>query len=284
MVIRRPTRPGRRAGGLKQTGLAVMATILADTTSINCRPIPVHISTICVEPQINKSGINQNNLIKVNCHRQQIANNKAISTCLLNVRSTQYPWLLTLTVLDVENELDVLALTETWLKETDSTESHTVSEMTSSGYKCLHLSRSREKGGGVGVGILYRSCVGVKQASSSSFRTFENIHVCLKAGSSHLNICVIYRPPTKWIDSRWLLGSACPNFEDTMQQPANLVVMGDFNFHWDNRTVTHANSVTSSTQMSWFVREMVTQAKSDYYSWEGVRCWDWPEGAFPDCG
>ena len=92
MVIRRPTRRGRRAGGLKQTGLAVMTTMLADTTNINCRPIPVHISTRCVEPQINKrSGINQNNLIKVDCHRQQIANNKAISTCLLNVRSAQNP-------------------------------------------------------------------------------------------------------------------------------------------------------------------------------------------------
>ena len=78
----------------------------------------------------------------------------------------------------MENELDVLALTETWLKDTDSRQSHTVTEMTSSGYKCLHFPRSREKGGG--VGILYTSCVSVKQASPSAFKTFENIHVSFK--------------------------------------------------------------------------------------------------------
>ena len=210
VVIRRPTRRGRRAGGLKQTGLAVMAPTLADTTNIHS--ILVHISKRCVEPQINKrSGVNQNNLIKVDCHRQEITNDKAISTCLLNVRSAQNKPSLIADFI-VENELDVLALTETWLKETDSTQSHTISEMTPSGYRCLHVPRSRGKGGG--VGILFRSCVSVKQASSSTFKTFENIHVSLKAGSSHLNIYVIYRPPPnkkKWIDSRWLLGGACPN-------------------------------------------------------------------------
>ena len=146
----------------------------------------------------------------------------------------------------MENELDVLALTETWLKETDSTQSHTVSEMT------LHVPRSRGKGGG--VGILYRSCVSGKQASPSTCKTFENIHVSLKAGSSHLNIYVIYRPPPNnknelTVDD--FLGELAQMFEDTMQQPGNLVVMETSTSAGTiPQIVTHANSVTLSTQMA----------------------------------
>ena len=107
MVIRRPTRRGRPAGGLKQTGLAIMTPLMADTANVHC--IPVHICTRCVEPQINKrSGIIQNNLIKVDGHRQEITNVKAISTCLLNVRAAQNKPSL-IAYLIVKNELDVLA-------------------------------------------------------------------------------------------------------------------------------------------------------------------------------
>ena len=144
----------------------------------------------------------------------------------------------------MENELDVLALTETWLKETDSTQSHTVSEMTPSGYRCLHVPRSRGKGGS--VGILFRSCVSVKQASPSTFKTFENIYVSLEAGSSHLKIYVIYRPPPNnknRLTVNDFLGELAQMFEDTMQQPGNLVVMGDFNFHWDDPTNSHTRQL-----------------------------------------
>ena len=69
---------------------------------------------------------------------------KPLSTCLLNVSSAQNKPSLIADFI-VENELDVLALTETWLKDTDSNQSRTVSEMTPSGYKCLHVPRSRGK-------------------------------------------------------------------------------------------------------------------------------------------
>ena len=142
VVISRPKRRGRRAGGLKQTRLAATAAMLADTTNIQC--IPVHISTRCVELQINKrGGINENNLIKLACNRQELTNDKSISTwtCLLHVLGQpriKHPWLLTL--------LQILAE-----KKTDSTQSYTVFGMNPSGYKFLQVPHSRGKCGGVGI-------------------------------------------------------------------------------------------------------------------------------------
>ena len=130
--------------------------------------------------------------------------------------------------------------------------SHAVSEITTSGNKCLHVHRSHGKGGG--VGILYRSCVSVKQASPSIFKTFENIHVSLKAGSSHLNIYVIYSPPPNnknglTVDD--FLGEHAQMFEI----PSNNLEILWWEISTSTGTIlqifTHVNSVTSSTQMAW---------------------------------
>ena len=180
-----------------------------------------------------------------------VVKTKTISTCLLNVRSAQNKPCLIADFI-VENEMDVLALTETWLKETDLTQSDTVSEMTPSGYRCLHVPRSRGKGGG--VGILFRSCVSVKQASPSTFKTFENIHVSLKAGSSHFNIYVTYRPPPNNKN-----GLTVDDFLGSLPRCSKIPCNNlEILWSWETSTftgtipqiVTHANSVTSSTQMA----------------------------------
>lgn len=151
----------------------------------------------------------------------------------------------------IDQNIDFLGLTETWLKKADLPQSRTVSEMTPTGYSCVHVPRSRGKGGG--VGIIHKASLSVKKMPHRVFRTVENLHVSLKAGHSHLNVYVIYRPPpnTKnkltadaFFDEMSLL------LEDTLQESGHLVIMGDFNFHWDkveNRHTTRLRDILESS-------------------------------------
>ena len=72
-----------------------------------------------------------------------------------------------------EKDIDVLALTETWIKENDIT---TVSQLTSGDYQFLHKSRQSRAGGGVGV--LYESGMKIQvTASTVAGSSFEHLVV-----------------------------------------------------------------------------------------------------------
>ena len=78
------------------------------------------------------TDVNHKKLISIDCHRHQSGSSDGISMCLLNVRSVRNkPSLISDFIPD--NNLDVLALTETWLQKDDVAQSYEVSEMMSAG-------------------------------------------------------------------------------------------------------------------------------------------------------
>ena len=60
-----------------------------------------------------------------------------------------------------EKKLDVLAITELWLKGTDKDKA-VISELIPPGFKLHHVARPKKRFGGVAV--IYRSSIGCKKA------------------------------------------------------------------------------------------------------------------------
>jgi len=124
----------------------------------------------------------------------------------------------------IDQKLDLLALTETWLADTDST---TKSALLPEGYSLL-LSPRGSRGGGAAV--VYRDTLKVRQVNTTqSFESFEFIECTIESTVS-VRLCVIYRPP---VDT--LCGKFCEEFADYMSQvmtsPGQPLIVGDFNYH-----------------------------------------------------
>ena len=130
-----------------------------------------------------------------------------------------------------DSNLDLLALTKTWLCGDGSDEIY-IKEMMPSGYKCVHLPRNGI-GGGVALVLRTRMFIVVRQRSVF-FDSFGCLEVTLTSGSvAHLSI--IYRPPPSRVnqssDGNFLKDFA--SFLDGHTDTKHLVLVGDFNVHWD---------------------------------------------------
>lgn len=92
------------------------------------------------------------------------------------------------------NNIDILALTETWLNETETT---VIANLVPVGYTFQHVPRPAGIGGG--VGLLFKSGLTVKTRTSTKdklYTHFEHMDCNVSSGSSQFTVGVIYRPPS----------------------------------------------------------------------------------------
>lgn len=153
--------------------------------------------------------------------------------CLLNSRSVRNKTLI-LKDYVVEHDIDVLALTETWLQP-DNTDDLVIKELCPTGYSFLHAPRSTGRGGGVGV--LFKDSLKMKKIDKQKFHSFENIQLNLHSSTSSTVILVIYRPPST--NCSTFLEEFSNFLEQFVIASGRLLLVGDFNFH--------LNSTDSST-------------------------------------
>jgi hypothetical protein len=134
----------------------------------------------------------------------------------------------------IDKDLDVLAITETWLKQGDD---HVINQLCPPGFHFTGIPRPEGKGSrGGGIGVMYRSSLHVQSVSKPSFTTFE--HMCVRLSLQRpVLLCVIYRPPPSQKN-----GLTTPQFLSDIEEfltsivnEANedLCVVGDFNIHVD---------------------------------------------------
>ena len=124
----------------------------------------------------------------------QDAGGKCVSIISLNCRSLHNK-VASLRDMIVTHDVDILALTETWLGT--STDAQALHELLPAGYGICHAPRKNRRGGGVAV--IYKDSVSVKNLS----RKWENINtaqfefLCCQINISNrqFNLHVIYRPP-----------------------------------------------------------------------------------------
>jgi exonuclease III len=94
----------------------------------------------------------------------------------------------------IENDIDILAITETWLTSKTKDELF-VKALSISGFKLFSVPRKGNNGYG-GIAILYKANLSVSKTSSMlGGETFEHGEILFRSDSKCLNVVVIYRPP-----------------------------------------------------------------------------------------
>ena len=92
-----------------------------------------------------------------------------INLCLLNTRSEKNK---TGRVKDflVDHDIDILAITETWLR-TGNIDEVNIGTLCPSGYRFFHVPRSYSLGGG--VGLLFKETINVNSHITDTFESFD---------------------------------------------------------------------------------------------------------------
>ena len=123
------------------------------------------------------SYIIKNNLISIPHAPQQLNHQQRqqpLKFVLLDVRSIRKKTLLLRDYI-VEHDIDLLAITETWLTD-DSSDEFYCCGICPEGYKIEQLPRNYADGGG--VALVYRRCFKVKKNVQTIHRSFELINIC----------------------------------------------------------------------------------------------------------
>ena len=145
----------------------------------------------------------------------------------------------------IEEQLDCLALTETWLSTEDDINRPFLSRLVPDNWAILHAPR-KSRGGG--VGFMYNLKFSAKLDTSPSFSSFECQTVLLTAASVTFRFIVIYRvPPTK--KNKILKSSFIDELGDLLESTSTLsgklVLLGDFNVHLDKSSEPEAIQLRS---------------------------------------
>ena len=128
----------------------------------------------------------QANLMSLPRRPHQCFSSIPLDFCLLNIRGSNKGDEIVEFVTD--NDLDILAMTETWLKP-----EHDIArgDMTTAGYTLYEEPRPGEKRGG-GVAVL---CL--KKAKRFKANTFESMNALITSGTKSVRLVVVYRPQSK---------------------------------------------------------------------------------------
>ncbi|XP_070541651.1 uncharacterized protein [Ptychodera flava] len=134
----------------------------------------------------------------------------------------------------IDDNLDILIITETWLKCDDDpiiAEFHA----SISGYNIHQHHRMKRRGGGVAV--ITRSNLQVIEKRCCTFQSFESLGITVRSSSQLLNIHVLYRPPhssKNTSTTNQFIAEFTSLLESEVPSPGHLLIAGDFNFHVDD--------------------------------------------------
>ncbi|KAK6180393.1 hypothetical protein SNE40_012558 [Patella caerulea] len=176
-------------------------------------------------------SISSGNLVKINY--VSVQSTKVNLNCgLWNARSLRNK-VGALIASIIENKLDLYMVTETW---TQDGVHPIIGEITSSldDFKFYHQPRKLRKGGG--VGLLARSNLHIKLKTSNPFRSFQYLDASIHSSSQLFSTIIIYRPPYS-DKNKWTVNDFLTEFstllEELIIRPGNLLIAGDFNFHYE---------------------------------------------------
>jgi len=160
----------------------------------------------------------------------QSQNNTTV--CLMNSQSVRNK---VTSILDhiIDHKLDIVIITETWLTSDDH-DKLTIQKLTPSGYKFLPVHRKGRKGGGLGV--IYKSALSISISKPRKLCSLEYMELNIDCGTSSMKVPVVYRlhrSKKLQITENLFFSEFEDILEDLVVYPGHLIIMGDFNFHWD---------------------------------------------------
>ena len=131
-------------------------------------------------------------------------------------------------------DFDIIALTETWVK--NDTPSAVMCDLIPQGYSIKQLPRPGQRRGG-GVALIYRSSIQVScKHSAVAYQSFEHLDCEISTKFKNFTLSVIYRPPPSNVN-----GLSVGTFLDEWStylaskaiSPSSPILTGDLNFHID---------------------------------------------------
>ena len=148
-----------------------------------------------------------------------------------------------------EHNLDLCAITETWLKSIDGPIIHQLSDKN---YSYVGKNREHKKGGG--VGLIFNKNVKVRPIELKNYVSFELLALDVHSDNRHIVLYIIYRPPnaasfqTFFAEFRQLLDVSV-NITD------NVVYTGDFNIavNIDSKETREFNNILSEYGLKQYV-------------------------------
>ena len=134
----------------------------------------------------------------------------------------------------VEHDVDIFAITETWLYDSDF-DDFFCSHIGPAVYNFFHNPRTTSHGGGVAV--LTKKPFKVVIQQLANFKSFEAYEAVLKSsGNYNLRLVNVYRPPpstANGLSVALFLKEFSTYLEHLNLAPGLLLMCGDFNFHVD---------------------------------------------------
>ena len=227
---RGPTARGCRAGAEKQR---TIRTVLGNRPNTSFEARTSENRADCQEPPTRSlTSVCYRNLIYTRPTRLY----RQAKFCLLNARSVKAITVLgtrkSTAIVDyvVENDLDIIAITETWLTTDDRA---APGEITPDGYKLHHVPRTSRRGGGVAV--LCKSTFQTHVSDSHPrTKSFESTNILISSGSCSVRLIVIYRPDRSKRNPH-SFGDFLTEFTEMLHglvlDRSNLLIVGDFNVH-----------------------------------------------------
>ena len=173
---------------------------------------------------------NRNNLLSL---PRQIPQGKLSQfVCsLINARSIRNKTLLIQDFV-VDKSVDILMITETWLSRCG--DEVIIGEICPTGYRFFN--QPRLSGNGGGVGLLYKANLHVKTRLSHDYRSFEYLDSTI-VNTRTVRLISVYRAPPSPANGLTVdifLDEFGTLLEELVVPDAELLIVGDFNFHMDD--------------------------------------------------
>ena len=130
----------------------------------------------------------------------------------------------------IDNDVDIICLTETWLKSENVNNQSVINKLTPNGYVFKHVARA---GRGGGVGFLYKKTLKIGQISLDKFKSFEIMGMSVNSFPS-ISIFIINRPPSSGrnnISTSLFFEEFSTFLENFCTTSSSVLLVGDFNFH-----------------------------------------------------
>ena len=168
--------------------------------------------------------------------KRQRSFNQQLNFCLFNSRPVRNK-ILSVKDYTVDHDIDIFALTETWLEPGDS-DRLLIEELIPSGCRFLHNPRCIGRGGG--VGMLFKNSLRVKQEEAIVTDSFQYMQIICNTSTKSFRIIVLYRPPNG------SFANFCLDFSGLLGHLSTfgslLLITGDFNIHLDPPEVPSASN------------------------------------------
>ena len=172
----------------------------------------------------------------------------------------------------LEHSLDLLGITETWLKVDDYV---ILGDLSPPGFTFHHIPRSTNtEGYGGGVGFLIRSELKHELVKFEHFSSFEAIEAVVKASNEVVRIISIYRPPQSTVN-RMTWQGFLEELSDLLSHhttsSGRLIIMGDMNIHVNNKEDSKTKQL-GDLLASYNLTQLITQPTHIYGNTLDIIC------------